>query len=92
MVLWHIFKLLFFIAKSPMFSCVNSTLNGITTIRASGAEVPLRQEFDHHQNAHTSAWYLTLACMASFGLWLDVIAVLFVAFVAYSFIVMHGCE
>lgn len=73
-----------------MFSCVNSTLNGITTIRASGAEETLRQEFDRHQNAHTSAWYLTLACMSSFGLWLDVIAVIFVAIVTYSFIVLHG--
>lgn len=75
-----------------MFSCVNSTLNGITTIRASAAEGPLREEFDQHQNAHTSAWYLTLACMSSFGLWLDVIAVIFVAFVTYSFIVLHGCK
>lgn len=75
-----------------MFSSVNSTLNGITTIRASGAEDALREEFDQYQNCHTSAWYLTLACMASFGLWLDIIAVIFVAFVTYSFIVLHGCK
>lgn len=32
-----------------MLSCVNSTLNGIATIRASEAETLVKQEFDSHQ-------------------------------------------
>ncbi|CAH1105116.1 unnamed protein product [Psylliodes chrysocephalus] len=78
------------IAKSPMFSHVNSTLNGITTIRASNAEDVLIDEFDSNQDVHTAAWYLLIACMGSFGLWLDIISLIFTASVTFSFIYLHS--
>ncbi|CAH0557999.1 unnamed protein product [Brassicogethes aeneus] len=74
------------ITKSPMFSHVNSSLNGLTTIRASKAQQTLINEFDHHQDVHTSSWFLTISCVVSFGLWLDIICVIFVACVTYSFV------
>ncbi|KAJ8979912.1 hypothetical protein NQ317_005348 [Molorchus minor] len=76
------------ITKSPVFSHVTSSLNGITTIRASKAEEVLIHEFDHHQDAHTSAWYLTITCIVAFGLWLDIVCVIFVACVTFSFVVL----
>ncbi|KAJ8933698.1 hypothetical protein NQ314_013864 [Rhamnusium bicolor] len=78
------------ITKSPVFSHVNSSLNGITTIRASRIEDVLINEFDDHQDIHTSAWYLTITCVVSFGLWLDIICVIFVGCVTFSFIIMHN--
>ncbi|KAJ8951072.1 hypothetical protein NQ318_003770 [Aromia moschata] len=78
------------ITKSPVFSHVSSSLNGITTIRASKAEETLIHEFDNHQDAHTSAWYLIIACTCSFGLWLDIICFIFLACVTYSFIIMQS--
>ncbi|CAH0557997.1 unnamed protein product [Brassicogethes aeneus] len=76
----------FFLAKSPMFSHVNSSLNGLTTIRASKAQQTLINEFDHHQDVHTSSWFLTITSVVSFGLWLDILCVIFVACVTYSFV------
>nr|AHB63235.1 multidrug resistance-associated protein [Chrysomela lapponica] len=76
--------------KSPVFSHVNSTLNGITTIRAFRAEEILCEEFDDQQDVHTSSWYLTLSCIASFGLWMDIVCLLFLACVTFSFVLMHG--
>ncbi|XP_056634445.1 ATP-binding cassette subfamily C member 4-like isoform X1 [Diorhabda sublineata] len=76
------------IAKSPVFSHVNSTLNGMATIRACKAEEMLREEFDHHQDVHTSAWYLTIACINCFGLWLDLIAIVFLAVVTYGLVIL----
>ncbi|CAG9858692.1 unnamed protein product [Phyllotreta striolata] len=78
------------IAKSPVFSHVNSTLNGIITVRASKAEDILMDEFDDHQDAHTGAWYLLIACMSSFGLWLDMICLVFTFTVTFSFIFLHS--
>ncbi|XP_023310959.1 multidrug resistance-associated protein 4 [Anoplophora glabripennis] len=77
------------ITKSPVFSHISSTLNGIITIRASKAEEVLINEFDYHQDIHTSAWYLTITCVVSFGLWLDIICVIFVACVVFSFAIMQ---
>ncbi|XP_060517421.1 probable multidrug resistance-associated protein lethal(2)03659 isoform X2 [Cylas formicarius] len=75
------------IAKSPVFSHVTSSLAGLTTIRASQLESTLIKEFDEHQNVHTSAWFLTIMCTVSFGLWLDIICVIFVACVTFGFVV-----
>ncbi|GJQ86167.1 hypothetical protein Trydic_g13444 [Trypoxylus dichotomus] len=74
------------IAKSPVFSLLNSTLGGISTIRAANLQHDLIKEFDHHQNAHTSAWILTITCMVAFGLWLDLLCTLFVALTVFSFV------
>ncbi|XP_011647242.1 multidrug resistance-associated protein 4-like isoform X2 [Pogonomyrmex barbatus] len=41
------------IAKSPIFSHVNSTLSGLTTIRSTGAQEMIRKQFDEHQDLHT---------------------------------------
>lgn len=76
------------ITKSPVFSHVNSSLNGITTIRSSNVEQLLIDEFDSHQDVHTSAWYLTIACVGAFGLWLDIIAVAFLACVTFTFAIL----
>lgn len=43
------------------------------------------------QNVHTSAWYLTLACMGAVGLWLDVLCVLFLLCIVFGFILMADC-
>ncbi|KOB66206.1 putative multidrug resistance-associated protein, partial [Operophtera brumata] len=39
----------------PVFSHLNATLQGITTIRAFGAQEALIREFDNHQDLHSSA-------------------------------------
>ncbi|XP_050309650.1 ATP-binding cassette sub-family C member 4-like isoform X2 [Anthonomus grandis grandis] len=75
------------IAKSPVFSHITSSLNGLTTIRASKAEDALIQEFDEHQDVHTSAWFLTIMCTVFFGLWLDIICVIFITCVAFGFVI-----
>ncbi|XP_057653036.1 ATP-binding cassette sub-family C member 4-like [Diorhabda carinulata] len=75
------------IAKSPVFSHINSTLNGIVTIRASNAENVLINEFDCHQDVHTSAWYYTIASMNAFGFWLDLIVMVLLAVVTFSFVI-----
>ncbi|GJQ86164.1 hypothetical protein Trydic_g13443 [Trypoxylus dichotomus] len=76
------------IAKSPVFSTLNSTLSGISTIRAANSQGILIKQFDRHQNAHTSAWYMLISFMTAFGLWMDTIFELFFACIVYSFVAM----
>ncbi|KRT80298.1 ABC transporter ATP-binding protein, partial [Oryctes borbonicus] len=75
-------------AKSPVFSTLNSTLSGITTIRATNRQGILVKQFDRHQNVHTSGWYMIISYMTAFGLWVDTILGLFFACIVYSFVGM----
>ncbi|XP_063977599.1 ATP-binding cassette sub-family C member 4-like [Diachasmimorpha longicaudata] len=81
------------ITKSPVFSHVATTMNGLSTIRSRGAEVQvmLQKEFDRYQDKHTGSWYLILATQSAFGLVLDLVSCVFIACVCYSLILMdHG--
>lgn len=75
------------ITRSPVFSHVAASLDGITTIRASGAQFLLQKEFDIHQDLHTRSWFMIIGTSCAFGFVLDVISVLFLAIVTYSFLI-----
>ncbi|XP_053982950.1 ATP-binding cassette sub-family C member 4-like [Hylaeus volcanicus] len=80
------------VAKSPVFSHVNATLSGLATIRISGSTVRklMQRQFDHLQNVHTGAWYITLVTHVVFGLYLDIIVCAFVACICFSFILLDS--
>ena len=48
------------VTKSPVFSTLSSSLNGVTSIRAFKAEEMMTNEFDHHQDVHSSAFFAAL--------------------------------
>ncbi|PNF15053.1 Multidrug resistance-associated protein 9 [Cryptotermes secundus] len=75
--------------RSPVFSHLSASLNGLSTIRASQAQEMVIKEFDNHQDLHTSTWFLTLETSAAFGFWLDCISVTFTAVVSLSFLVLN---
>ncbi|XP_022919142.2 probable multidrug resistance-associated protein lethal(2)03659 [Onthophagus taurus] len=77
------------VTRSPVFTHISSSLQGITTIRAFGAEEMLKREFDMHQNLHSSAWFMFLGSSRTFGFWLDLICVVYIACVTLSFLVMR---
>lgn len=84
---WEVASDIFsFAARSPVFSHVAASLDGITTIRASGAQFLLQKEFDIHQDLHTRSWFIIIGTSCAFGFLLDVISVLFLAIVTYSFL------
>lgn len=82
-------KIIFvFLARSPVFSHLNASLQGMITIRAFEAQSALSKEFDDHQDLHSSAWYLFIATSRAFGFWLDLFCVIYIGFVTLSFLVM----
>ena len=72
-----------YLARSPIFTQLSSTLVGLTTLRAHKCERFFQQTFDRFQNVHTSSWFLYLATTRWFGLWLDWICVLYAASVTF---------
>ncbi|KAK3762198.1 hypothetical protein RRG08_057436 [Elysia crispata] len=69
--------------RSPVFSCLSATLQGLHTIRAMRVEPRLSAEFDAHQDLHTEAWFLFLATSRWLAVRLDYLSLVFIACVVF---------
>ncbi|XP_072034829.1 ATP-binding cassette sub-family C member 4-like [Amphiura filiformis] len=75
------------ITRSPVFSHLSATLQGLSTVRAFQAEQKFCQIFDNHQDLHTQAWFLFLSTTRWFGVVIDSLSAVFVIGVAFSCII-----
>ncbi|ALC47338.1 CG4562 [Drosophila busckii] len=73
------------ITRSPIYSHLSASLNGLPTIRAFGAQKELIAEFDNFQDLHSSGFYMFLVTSRAFGYWLDLVCVIYIAVVTLSF-------
>jgi hypothetical protein len=78
------------LARSSVFTHISASLQGLATIRALNAEKILIQEFDNHQDLHTSAFHLYISMFSTFGFWTDVMCVLYTGFVTFSFFLIKS--
>lgn len=79
--------MLFVLAKAPVFSHLTASLYGISTIRCYNTQPIITKEFDILQDQHTGAWFLFLASSEAFGLFMDLISVLYLAIVTFQFLI-----
>ena len=79
----------FLLARSPIFSHLTASLNGLATIRAFKAEPMLIEEFDNHQDLHSSAYYLFIAAARAFGFALDGSCLIYVTIIILSFFLFN---
>lgn len=75
--------------KSPAFTHLSATLNGLSTVRAYNAEKILKKEFDNHQDTHTACWFMVFSTMTAFGLYLDIICTLFCASIVFYYMLFE---
>lgn len=73
--------------KSPSFTHLLATLNGLSTIRANENEAILRSEFDNLQDLHTACSYANIGTTAMFGFSLEVVCTLFLACVVFYYMI-----
>ncbi|XP_060582248.1 ATP-binding cassette sub-family C member 4-like isoform X3 [Ruditapes philippinarum] len=69
--------------RSPVFSHLSATLQGLHTIRAFGAEGKFTEEFDCHQDLHTESWFLFLSSSRWLAIRLDWLCAIFVTAVSF---------
>ncbi|XP_076243243.1 ATP-binding cassette sub-family C member 4 [Calliopsis andreniformis] len=75
--------------RSPVFTHLNATLNGLTTIRAYCAQEILKREFDKLQDVHTSTFYMYVVASTAFGFSLDIFCFVFTSLVTFSFLILE---
>ncbi|XP_045472553.1 ATP-binding cassette subfamily C member 4-like isoform X2 [Harmonia axyridis] len=79
------------IMRGPVFTHLGASMNGLTTIRAFNAQEVLSDEFDKHQDYHTSAWFMYITASSAYGFSMDFACFIFVGIVTYSFLI-YGLE
>ncbi|XP_065919840.1 ATP-binding cassette sub-family C member 4-like [Dysidea avara] len=72
------------LARSPLYSHISSTIQGLSTIRAYKEEKKFSNNLHYYLNEHTKGWYLYLASNRWFGMRIDLISATFLAIVVLS--------
>uniref|UniRef100_A0A3B1IZ97 Cystic fibrosis transmembrane conductance regulator n=1 Tax=Astyanax mexicanus TaxID=7994 RepID=A0A3B1IZ97_ASTMX len=75
--------------RSPVFSHLSSSLQGLWTIRAFKAEERFQQTFDAHQDLHSEAWFLFLTTSRWFAVRLDGMCSIFVTITAFGCLLLR---
>ncbi|XP_072253083.1 ATP-binding cassette sub-family C member 4-like [Leuresthes tenuis] len=70
--------------RSPVFSHLSSSLQGLSTIRAFRVQQRFQQMFDEFQDLHSAAWFLFLTTSRWFAVRLDGICSVFVTITAFG--------
>ena len=76
-------SLLLYTGRSPLFGHFSTTLLGLDTIRAYGVEETFTDQVNSYQDAHSRAWFSYLAGQTWLNFRLEMLTVLFLAFVAF---------
>lgn len=76
--------------RSPLYSHINATFQGLSTVRVFNANKMLEKEFHAFQDHNTSSWFLFISSTRCFALWLDLFCLLFTASVTFSFLLLEN--
>ncbi|XP_027046092.1 multidrug resistance-associated protein 4-like isoform X2 [Pocillopora damicornis] len=78
------------ISRSPLFGHFSTTLLGLDTIRAYEVEETFTEQVNGYQDAHSRAWFCYLAGQTWLNFRLEMLTVLFLAFVAFVSAALKG--
>lgn len=69
-----------------MIGHINSTMEGLTTIRAYKAQDILRDEFDKHQDLYTSAHFTSFLVGGAFSFYMNSLSVMYITYIICRFL------
>jgi len=67
-------------------------LQGLTTIRSSGAQGILVQQFDGLQDIHSSSYFVFISVARGFQVWTEMVSITFQAIVTFGLLLFPGCN
>ena len=77
------------IARSPVYSHVSTTLNGLASVRAFCAQNVFERQFYRYQNDHSATWFLFVCSSRTLGLVMDWICVGYIVTIATVLMICH---
>ncbi|KAJ3653134.1 hypothetical protein Zmor_019045 [Zophobas morio] len=78
------------ITKSPILTYAVTSLRGLPTIRAFNKQKLLIEEFESHQDAHSSAFYLFKSLFFTYTFWIDLICCIYSTIITFSFLTFNA--
>jgi ATP-binding cassette, subfamily C (CFTR/MRP), member 4 len=70
--------------RSPIFTLLSETIDGITTVRAFQKQKALQLEMNEHLDRNFTTSFLLMAASTSFGFLLDMICLAFITIVIFT--------
>ncbi|CAL8127066.1 unnamed protein product [Orchesella dallaii] len=74
------------VAKSPVFTHLAATMQGLTTIRALQSQDCSIKAFDEYQDIHSSPWFVFIATTRGFAIWIETLSVTFLTVITFTFL------
>ncbi|KAJ8918453.1 hypothetical protein NQ315_008150 [Exocentrus adspersus] len=78
------------VTRSPIYTHLSASLQGLTTIRAFGAQNILKVEFDNYQDKYSAAYFMFLSANRTFGFWLDFHCIIYTGLVIISILFIES--
>ena len=66
-------------ARSPVFSHVNTTISGLSTVRAFGAQDMFERQFERYQNDNSATFFMFTCASRGFGILMDWICIIYIS-------------
>ena len=82
----------FVTARSPLYSHISATIQGLTTIRSYNEQRKFVHKLHYYQNEHSKGWYAKIVSTRWFGLRIDFIGAFFITAVMFSSIPLADSE
>jgi len=83
---------IFITARSPIYSHISATIQGLTTIRAYKEQRKFIHKLFVYQNEHSKGWYAKIVTSRWFGLRIDLIGTFFITTVMFISIPLADSE
>mgnify|MGYP002649092733 CR=1 FL=1 len=80
----------FSVARSPVYTHITNTINGLASIRAFGAQESFEKQFYAYQNDHTSMWFLFIATSRAMGIAMEIICSLYILIISVVVMLSDG--
>lgn len=77
-------KKMLFLGRSPLYSHISATLQGLTTIRASREQQQFLNNYNKFQDHNSSAWFMYLTAGRWLGFRLDALCALMMSVVSFA--------